>query len=92
MIQNRITGAAALLASSLLLSACVSSAPEDSPSPFLSELPEGLAETAGPNQDLSRVRIMPADGCYWYEHQNPVETTFLPLRTNDGRPICARAQ
>lgn len=92
MIHHRIPGAALLLASTLALSACVSTAPEDSPSPFLSELPEGLAEMAGPDQDLSAVRIMPDDGCYWYQHRNPVETTYLPLRTRDGRPICSRPQ
>ena len=92
MIQHRLPGAALLLSSLLALGACVSTAPEDSPSPFLAELPEGLAEMAAPDQDLTRVRIVPSDGCYWYEHSNPVETTFLPLRTRDGRPICSRAQ
>ena len=55
------------------------------------QLPEAAVAIAAPNQDLSAVRIMPEDGCYWYRHVGPVETTYLPLRTTDGRPICARA-
>jgi hypothetical protein len=34
---------------------------------------------------------MPEDGCYWYRYVGPVETTYLPLRTIEGRPICTRA-
>ncbi|SHF12796.1 hypothetical protein SAMN05444279_1186 [Ruegeria intermedia] len=62
------------------------SAPRD-----LAKVPEGVIAIAAPGQDLSAVRIMPEDGCYWYRHVGPVETTYLPLRTVDGRPICARA-
>lgn len=58
----------------------------------LAKLPDGVVEIAAPYQDLSAVRIMPEDGCYWYRHEGPVETTYLPLRTTEGRPICTRAQ
>ncbi len=58
----------------------------------LEKVPEGLAAIAAPNQDLSAVRIMPEDGCYWYRHVGPVEITYLPLRTTEGRPICTRPQ
>lgn len=58
---------------------------------FISELPEGVVAAAAPFQDLTSVIVRPEDGCYWYRHTGPVETTFLPLRTRDGRPICARA-
>lgn len=58
----------------------------------LAKLPEGVVEIAAPYQDLSTVRIMPDDGCYWYRHEGPVETTYLPLRTTEGRPICTRIQ
>ncbi|MGV6802752.1 MAG: hypothetical protein ACWA49_01000 [Ruegeria sp.] len=57
----------------------------------LARVPDGVAEIAAPGQDLTAVRIMPEDGCYWYRYVGPVETTYLPLRTIDGRPICARA-
>ncbi len=58
----------------------------------LTKLPEGVVEIAAPYQDLSAVRIMPEDSCYWYRHEGPVETTYLPLRTTEGRPICTRIQ
>lgn len=52
-------------------------------------VPEGVAAIAAPYQDLRTARVRPEDGCYWYSHAGPVETTLLPLRTVDGRPICA---
>lgn len=55
-------------------------------------LPEDIAALAAPNQNLSTARLLPEDGCYWYSHQGPVETTLLPLRTREGRPICTRPQ
>ena len=57
---------------------------------FISELPEGVLAIAAPYQDLKAVRIDAADGCYVYRHVGPVETTFLPLRAVNGRPICTR--
>lgn len=54
-------------------------------------LPEGVLAIAAPYQDLTAVRIDPEDGCYVYRHAGPVETTYLPLRTVEGRPICSRA-
>ncbi|GKY87352.1 hypothetical protein [Sinisalibacter aestuarii] len=57
---------------------------------YIQTLPEGVLAIAAPNQDLSAVRIDPADGCYVYRYVGPVETTFLPLRTREGRPICSR--
>jgi hypothetical protein len=55
---------------------------------FMSEIPEGVLAIAAPYQDLTAVRIDRATGCYLYSHAGPVETTLLPLRTADGRPIC----
>ena len=52
-------------------------------------LPEAVVSRAAPWQDLTSAALLPADNCYWYLHQGPVETTMLPLRTVDGRPICA---
>ncbi|MDA5095884.1 hypothetical protein O2N63_17475 [Aliiroseovarius sp. KMU-50] len=57
---------------------------------FIKELPEAVLTIAAPYQDLTAVRIDPEDGCYVYRHAGPVETTFLPLRSVRGRPICTR--
>lgn len=58
---------------------------------FLKELPEGVAVIAAPYQNLQEVILKPEDGCYWYRHVGPVETTMLPLRSVRGRPICTGA-
>lgn len=50
---------------------------------------EAVAALAAPDQDVATARLMPSDGCYWYEHRGPVETTLLPLRTVGGNPICS---
>jgi len=57
---------------------------------FIGELPEGVLAIVAPYQDLDAVRIDPLDGCYIYRYAGPVETTFLPLRAVDGRPICTQ--
>jgi hypothetical protein len=57
---------------------------------FLLEVPEPVRAAAAPFQDLNAVQLRP-DGCYWYRHAGPVETTYLPLLTREGRPICMRA-
>ena len=57
---------------------------------FIEELPEGVALIAAPYQNLQEVMLQPEDGCYWYRHAGPVETTMLPLRTVEGRPICTQ--
>ena len=75
-----------------LLAACsdVQSVNRVPSSQFIAELPDGVLAIAAPYQDLNAVRIDPADGCYVYSHAGPVETTFLPLRTVNGQPICTR--
>lgn len=55
-------------------------------------LPDEVVAMAAPNQNLASARVLPEDGCYWYTHQGPVETTLLPLRTKEGRPICTKPQ
>jgi hypothetical protein len=77
------------LGAALLLSACVSSTPPEMPRRSW-RLPEGLAEVADPSQNLGAVLILPEDNCYWYQHTNAVESTYLPLLTRDGRPICSQ--
>jgi len=82
-----------LLAAMLMLGACSASLVEESPAtnPQIGELPASVASIAEPNQDLRSARLRPEDGCYWYRHTGPVETTLLPLRTVDGRPICTQS-
>ncbi len=77
----------------LFLGACAATGPIetslDSPG-FIEELPEQVLAVVGPNQNLRTVRVLPDDGCYWYEWSGPVETTYLPLNTTEGRQICTR--
>lgn len=83
---------AALTAIGLLAIACTEQTSQTQTSPdILRETPEGVVAIAAPYQDLTVVRINPDDGCYEYHHAGPVETTFLPLRTSAGNPICSRA-
>ena len=81
------------LAALMLVGACTETTAisSDSKAGTLSRVPEAVAQIAAPGQDLNAVKIMPEDGCYWYRYVGPVETTYLPLRTIEGRPICTRA-
>jgi len=76
----------------VLLSACASfpGASGNSADGFIKELPEGVLSIAAPYQDLDAVQIDQSNGCFVYRHIGPVETTFLPLRSVNGRPICTR--
>ncbi|MBU2867783.1 hypothetical protein [Pacificibacter marinus] len=76
----------------LLVSACtdMQGTSSDPSERFFKELPEGVLAIVADNQDLTAVRIDPADGCYVYRYAGPVETTFLPLRAKSGGPICSR--
>lgn len=78
----RYAGVAAIL----LMAACVAT-----PEGETEQISEEVRALAAPGQDLTQVRIE-SDGCYWYRYEGPVETTFLPLMTRDGRMICVRAQ
>ena len=55
---------------------------------FLRELPEEVIARAAPNQNLNAVTILEEDGCFWYQHVGPVETTLLPLVSTRGRHLC----
>jgi hypothetical protein len=46
-----------------------------------------LVELAADGQDIGRVRLM-EDNCYWYLYNGVVETTLLPILTEEGRMIC----
>lgn len=74
----------------LLLSSCTDNPNTDvaASDAFIDELPGGVLAIAAPYQDLNTVRIDPLDGCYVYQHAGQVETTFIPLRTRNGSPIC----
>jgi hypothetical protein len=61
------------------------------PQGSVANLPERVLEIAAPGQNLNTVRVNEADGCYEYQYRGPVETTYLPLRSSTGRPICTRA-
>lgn len=77
-------------AASLLLGACgatVESANDDPET-----VPEAVIALAAPDQDVQTARLRSEDGCYWYQHAGPVETTLLPLRAVDGRPICTASE
>lgn len=81
-----------LVSGLLVLAACSTPINQttDKSTGFLKELPEGVALIAAPYQNLQEVILQPDDGCYWYRHFGPVETTMLPLLTVDGRPICTK--
>ncbi|WP_232831431.1 hypothetical protein [Pseudogemmobacter bohemicus] len=70
-----------------LLSGCVATTGAE---PSLPPLSEEVLALVGPNQDLASARLVPEDGCYWYEHTGPVETTLIPLLSQRGRPICVQ--
>jgi hypothetical protein len=73
----------------LLIAGCVSTGSGGNGQTELPPLPERVLAVAAPWQNVATARLMPEDNCYWYEHQGPVETTLLPLRTAEGRPICS---
>jgi len=75
------------LVGAVLLGACTATTSPNGSS-NIGNVPEAVVELAGPNQDLTTARFQAEDGCYWYEHRGPVETTLLPLRTARGNPIC----
>ncbi|MCT8159959.1 hypothetical protein [Pseudoruegeria sp. SHC-113] len=52
---------------------------------------DAIRALAAPNQNLNAVRVDPNDGCYWFLYNGPVESTGLPLRSTEGRPICTGA-
>ena len=70
----------------LVLAACAPSSTRDDG--FLREVPEEVITRAAPNQNLNAVTILEDDGCLWYQHVGPVETTLLPLMSRNGRHLC----
>ncbi|WP_224815258.1 hypothetical protein [Hasllibacter sp. MH4015] len=72
---------------SLALAGCVTPTPEGQ----VEELPDEVLALVAPGQDPSSARLEP-DGCYWYLHRGPVESTYIPLLTREQRMICVVAQ
>ncbi|SFJ05463.1 hypothetical protein [Celeribacter neptunius] len=90
--MKHVWGPVSAMVALTMLAGCAEPMGRTTEDGFLTKLPEGLAEIVAPHQDLTAVMVNPDDGCYWYEHDGPVETTLLPLRALDGRPICTVAQ
>ena len=82
-----------IIAAILILAGCTVPTPEvRNPSNKGVNVPEAVAALAAPDQDLTSAQLLPEDGCYWYEHSGPVETTLVPLRAVGGSPICTAHQ
>ncbi|KGJ06685.1 hypothetical protein SAMN04487972_102265 [Paracoccus halophilus] len=74
----------------LLLGACAAAgdkAGTTGPEP----VPEAVLALAAPGQAVHTAWMDPADRCYWYLRPSAIETAPvpLPLRTAQGRQICA---
>ncbi|MEJ6395268.1 hypothetical protein V8J82_18550 [Gymnodinialimonas sp. 2305UL16-5] len=69
------------------LAGCVTPTPQGQ----VEELSPEVLSLIAPGQDPSTARLE-ADGCYWYLHRGPVESTYIPLLTRDQRMICVTAQ
>lgn len=80
----------ASLAAALLITAGCTAQPidPDNAASRIGSVSEAVGALAAPGQDLASARLVPEDGCYWYEHRGPVETSLVPLRTVNGNPIC----
>ena len=63
-----------ILVAGLVLSACTA------PGGTVGNVPEAVATLAGPNQNLATARVLPEDGCYWYN-----SIIFTKPRTNEKR-------
>ena len=83
---------APIIAAILVLAGCAVPPTDDGAQNNVGNVPESVAALAAPGQDLTSARRLPEDGCYWYEHSGPVETTLVPLRAAGGGPICTSLQ
>lgn len=78
-----------LCAGALMSASACATVPASTPQAPEVTIPQEVVAMADPRQNLFTARLRAEDNCYWYAHSNPLETTLLPLRTIDGRPICA---
>lgn len=95
--MNRVTApsrAILLIPIMLVLGACAVPVADtaDAKAEIPAEVITQLTAMAAPHQDMQSVEFQPEDGCYWYRHVGPVETTMIPLLTEDGRQLCVRRQ
>ena len=79
------------LAAAPILAACTPPPEPTDVAATFDNVPPQVVEMAAPYQNVASARLLDA-GCYWYSHSGPVETTLLPLKTRDGRPICLARQ
>lgn len=75
------------LAVTTALAGCYTPTPEGE----VEVLPPEVVALVAPGQDVSTARLQ-GDGCYWYLHRGPVESTYIPLLTREDRMICVVAQ
>ena len=75
------------IAAATILAGCVQPTPEGE----VEVLPAEVLALVAPGQDPASARLE-ADGCYWYLHRGPVESTYIPLLTREQRMICVVAQ
>lgn len=85
-----MTRAKAFLAAPMILLGLAACEPVPGEAGSRATVPESVSSIAASYQDLTTARVRASDGCYWYTHRGPVETTELPLRTDQGNPICTR--
>lgn len=78
------------ISAALVLAACTEAGgPTVGTSGGAITIPDQVVAIAAPYQDLATARLRAEDGCFWYMHAGPVETTLIPLRTVQGNPICS---
>jgi len=79
------------IGAALLVAAGCTAPMEPTPTPgTIGNVPASVVNLAAPDQDLTTARLQD-DGCFWYEHSGPVETTLVPLRAVGGNPICTQS-
>ena len=76
--QNVIANAALLFVGTSLLGACATSNPNGTSE--IGNVPETVANLAGPGQDLSTARYREDDGCFWYVHIASEGISLIGLR------------
>lgn len=85
MLKQKILGVVAL---SFIAGCAIRPAEPEESLDQMDRTTEAVIAMASPDQNVATARLLPEDGCYWYEHNGPVETTLLPLTTPNGNPIC----
>lgn len=88
-MQRRYRSMIAAMAALSVLAGCGVKTVSEEDDPYrIGYVPDNILAITAPQQDLTTARLDPADNCYWYQHQGPVETTLVPLRSVGGGAIC----